>query len=124
MDALSVGVPARLSTGDLIKRARHADEPTHRNHVSQSELAKRIAVDSATVELWETGCSIPRLLHLEAMTRALNLPVADLISDEAPAHFIRDPAILNLIAMFETLTPQQRDAVSATICDFITDNSR
>jgi transcriptional regulator with XRE-family HTH domain len=124
MDALPPGVPAPLSTGDLIKRARHADEAAHRNHVSQSELAKRIAADSATIELWETGCSIPRLLHLEAIARALNVPVSELISQEAPAQFIRDPAILNLIAMFETLTRQQRDAALATIRAFCADNSR
>ena len=124
MDALPPGVPARLTTGDLIKRARHADEPTHHNHISQIELAKRVNVSSATVDLWETGCSTPRLLNLEAMARALGVPVSDLISDEAPEKFVRDPAVVNLIAMFETLPPQQRDAVLATISAFCADNSR
>jgi transcriptional regulator with XRE-family HTH domain len=124
MDALPPRVPARLSTGDLIKRARHADEPTHQNHVAQDELAKRISVSSATIDLWETGCSTPRLLHLESMANALHVPVSDLISDEAPAQFVRDPAILNLIGMFETLTSRQREAVLATISAFHANNHR
>jgi transcriptional regulator with XRE-family HTH domain len=124
MDALPPGILDRRTTGDLIKRARHADEPTHRKHVSQAELARRIGVSSATVELWETGCSTPRLGHLEAMAKALDVPVSDVISDEAPAHFVRDPAVLSLIAMFETLTPQQRDTVLATIGAFCAYNSR
>lgn len=51
--------------------------------ISQSELARRLGLDSTTVNKWEAGASLPRLGNLIAMAGVLQCPPGELL-DDAP----------------------------------------
>ncbi|MFR1050299.1 MAG: helix-turn-helix transcriptional regulator [Lachnospirales bacterium] len=52
--------------------------------MSQSELARRLGLDSTTVNKWEAGASLPRLGNLIALAGILQCPVGDLLDDAPP----------------------------------------
>ena len=51
--------------------------------MSQSELARKLGLDSSTVNKWESGASVPRLGNLVAMASILRCSVGELL-DDAP----------------------------------------
>lgn len=51
--------------------------------ISQSELARRLGLDSTTVNKWEAGASLPRLGNLIALAGVLQCPPGELL-DDAP----------------------------------------
>ena len=51
--------------------------------MSQSELARRLGLDSTTVNKWEAGASLPRLGNLIALAGVLQYPPGELL-DDAP----------------------------------------
>jgi transcriptional regulator with XRE-family HTH domain len=103
-------VPA---TAGLIKRARHAEDPSHPRFVSQPELARRIGVSNAAVGLWETGRNKPQLVHLRAIAAALGVRVSSLLSDEVPGRLVQEPDTIELVEIFDVLEPDQRAAILA-----------
>ena len=52
-----------------------------REHMSQTDFAKRVGVTKKTVSRWENGQSFIRGAHLEKLAEALNVPVGDIVGD-------------------------------------------
>jgi transcriptional regulator with XRE-family HTH domain len=67
--------------GNRIKAAR-----TKRG-ITQSQLAIAVGLDSASIEAFEAGLSLPDLPSLIRLAAALRCPVADLVDDLEPEHF-------------------------------------
>ena len=61
-------------TGAVIKQLRE------KNHLTQADLAKRLAVSDKTVSKWETGRGYPDITLLESIAAALNISVIELLS--------------------------------------------
>jgi len=51
-------------------------------NLSQRALARRVRVSVSAVYRWESGRSMPRRDHLEALTRELGISLADLIREQ------------------------------------------
>ena len=61
-------------TGAVIKNLRE------RRHLTQADLAEKLAVSDKAVSKWETGRGYPDITLLEPLSRALGVSVAELIS--------------------------------------------
>jgi transcriptional regulator with XRE-family HTH domain len=106
---------SRPSTAELIKRARHAGDRRHPNFMPQPELAQMIGVCQAAVAHWETGRNTPTLANLVAIAKTLKVPTSELIPEEVQCPIVREPDTLNFIAIFETLSLAQRNAILITM---------
>jgi transcriptional regulator with XRE-family HTH domain len=90
-----------------------------RARLTQEQLAEAIRVEVATVSRYETGATLPSLVTLETMAALLNVTVAGLLAEEAPAHSCEGEQVL---AMLEPLTAGERRAVLeviTTLVDFV-----
>lgn len=51
-------------------------------HLTQAQLAERLAVSDKTISKWETGRGLPDISLLEPLARALQVSVAELLAGE------------------------------------------
>lgn len=70
-----------------------------RRRLSHRGLAKSINASKQTVTNWTQGTHEPRLRHIRRLSEALQIPVADLLDDEARP----DPSASDAIAIVERL---------------------
>ena len=63
-------------TGATIKRLRE------NNHMTQAELAEKLAVSDKTVSKWETAKGLPDISLIEGLAKALKVSVIELMSGD------------------------------------------
>lgn len=54
-----------------------------RLHLTQAQLAERLAVSDKTISKWETGRGLPDISLLEPLAQALSVSVAELLAGDA-----------------------------------------
>jgi transcriptional regulator with XRE-family HTH domain len=87
--------------------------------LTQEQLAEAIRMEVTTVSRYETGATLPSLVTLASVAALLRVPVADLLTEEAPA--LSDDG-QRFLAMLEPLSSDERQAVLdvlATLVGFL-----
>jgi len=76
--------------------------------LNQEQLAERIEVEISTVSRYETGATLPSLVTLENLAKALHCTMAELLAENPPA---KSPEGISVEAMIEPLVPNERKMV-------------
>ena len=76
--------------------------------LTQEQLAEAIQVETLTVSRYETGVALPSLVTLEAFSKLLRVPIADLLAEET---FPRSEGEEQFLWILGTLTSDERSTV-------------
>lgn len=66
----------RYVTGEIIKKFREQEDMT------QSQLAEKLMVSNKTISKWENGKGLPDISLLDALAKALNVSLIELMSGD------------------------------------------
>ncbi len=55
-----------------------------KHHMTQQDLADCLMIDRTTVSRWESGNSMPDLLHLKNLAECFHISIDQLLGDEKP----------------------------------------
>ncbi|MCR5024533.1 MAG: helix-turn-helix domain-containing protein [Lachnospiraceae bacterium] len=66
----------RYVTGEIIKKFRGQEDMT------QSQLAEKLMVSNKTISKWENGKGLPDISLLDALAKALNVSLIELMSGD------------------------------------------
>lgn len=76
--------------------------------LNQEQLAERIEVEISTVSRYETGATLPSLVTLDNLAKAMHCTMAELLAESPPA---KSPEGISVEAMIEPLVPNERKMV-------------
>jgi transcriptional regulator with XRE-family HTH domain len=76
--------------------------------LNQEQLAERIEVEISTLSRYETGATLPSLVTLENLAKAMHCTMAELLAENPPA---KSPEGICIEAMIKPLVPNERKMV-------------